>query len=322
MSRVSLVLAAVVAGWLVVGCRAEVAPQSAEPTGSGKGSVPSTSVPTLPPAVPFVGSSGEVALEVKTPAAEVVQLLSTYSADASGVEAARARLVAAGFDPRLADQSGGLFIPNTSSSGEIVYPQLGGLTVSKASVMVVVRQRLLADSVVQEVTRTIDVRLDLVDASWRPVDIASVGGEPIERPADLRAPITALLDEPAVEIPDSARWDLYAGLVDPRIVELLLELAKEHELAVTVMASGHPANVFGSERMSNHTRGRGVDIWSVDGTPVVDQRQADSLLRGLVERLVEEGVTELGSPFDLDGPGGVMFTNLVHQDHLHLAYRT
>lgn len=171
-------------------------------------------------------------------------------------------------------------------------------------------------------TRTVDVRLERTAGEWQPVELASVGGEPVTPPVDQPEPVRALVAEPAVELPDSARWDLNAGLVDPRIVELLLGLAEDHRLGVTVLASGHPLNVFATDRLSNHTAGRGVDIWSVDDVPVVDQRQADSPLRVLVERLVAQGVTELGSPFDLDGPGGAMFTNTVHQDHLHLAYRS
>ena len=45
-------------------------------------------------------------------------------------------------------------------------------------------------------------------------------------------------------------------------------------------------------------------------------------LHQLVEELLARGaVTELGSPWDLDGVGsGASFTNVVHQDHLHLAF--
>ena len=316
----------VAAALLVGGCAAEtVGPDGASNGTTGAAPVPSTTtttVATLPAAPPFTASPGEVVVEVKQPAADVVQLLSTYAADEAGVDDAKARLATAGFPPVVADQAAALLVPGTASSGEVVYPQLGGLTASRASVMVVVRQRLLAEGVVREVTRTVDVRVDLVGGRWWPVAIASVGGEPVERPADLAPLISALVDHPAVDLPDSARWDLYTGFVDPRLVGLLLDLAKDHELGVTVLASGHPHNVFGTGRTSNHTRGRAVDIWSIDGVPVVDQRGPGSPLQALVQRLAQQGVTELGSPYDLDGPGGAMFTNLVHEDHLHLGYRS
>lgn len=311
----------VAASVLVGGCAAE----SAGPDGAGAGpafSTTSTTAATLPAAAPFAGSPNEVALDVKGPAADVVQLLSTYPVDHGGIDEARTRLADAGLAPELADQSAALVVAGSASSGEIVYPQLGGLTDGRASVMVVLRQRLLAEGAFSEVTRTVDVRLDLIEGTWRPIAIDSVGGDPVEPPDDVPPPIGALVSHPTVDLPDSARWDLYAGLVDPRVVELLLALAEDHELGITVLASGHPANVFGTERTSNHTRGRGVDIWSIDRTAVVDQRGLGSPLRDLVERLAGEGVTELGSPYDLDGPGGVMFTNIVHQDHLHLAFRS
>ena len=63
-----------------------------------------------------------------------------------------------------------------------------------------------------------------------------------------------------------------------------------------------------------------MDIWAVDGLPVVAQRVTGSVVRGLVQELMTLGVTEIGSPWDLDGPGGASFTNVVHQDHLHVAF--
>lgn len=72
--------------------------------------------------------------------------------------------------------------------------------------------------------------------------------------------------------------------------------------------------------MSNHTEGRGADIWAIDGQPVVSLRDPTGPIPGLVQGLVNVGATEVGSPFDIDGPGGASFTNEVHQDHLHVAF--
>ena len=130
----------------------------------------------------------------------------------------------------------------------------------------------------------------------------------------------ALLDEPRVDLPDSAQWDLQRGFVDDRVVELVRTLATDHELRVTVFGTGHPANVFGTDRTSNHTAGRGVDIWSIDGRPVAEQRDAPVIV-SIIEKARAFGATEIGAPVDTDGSGGSVFTNTVHHDHLHLAFR-
>lgn len=113
-----------------------------EPGGGATGvtsapSTPSTTVETaLPPPPPYVVPPGEVAPEVKSMAARIVQVLSTYSVEKSGPDDAGVRLAADGLDSALAAQAGALLVADTASSGEIVYPQLGGLTATDASVMV------------------------------------------------------------------------------------------------------------------------------------------------------------------------------------------
>ena len=110
------------------------------------------------------------------------------------------------------------------------------------------------------------------------------------------------------------------GTVDDRVLAILAQLGAEHRVDVTTLATGHPHNVFDSQRVSNHTRGRAVDIWALDGRPVVDQRDLSGSLATLARGLLAVGVSELGGPWDLDGPGGASFTNVVHQDHLHVGF--
>ena len=308
---------------LVAGCTTEPSSdtRSSAPTTDARPTTTTTTLPSVPAAPPWAPTAGEPTPNAKTVAAGAVQVLTTYPFGEGTVEATRTRLVAAGLPPGLADAAGPLLQPGAASAGEIVYPQLGGLTASAASVMVVVRQRLADTEGERSVTRTLDVRLRLVGAAWAVEALASVGGDPVERTDATPAPVAELLDNDRVDLPDSARWDLLRGGTDPRVVDLLLRLAAERRLSVTVLASGHPVNVFETSRQSNHTAGRGVDIWAVDGVPVADQRGPDSPLRDLVARLAAEGVTEIGSPFDLDGAGRTQFTNTVHLDHLHLAYR-
>lgn len=151
-------------------------------------------------------------------------------------------------------------------------------------------------------------------------ELASLGGEAPATPTPLSGSADSVLSNPGIDLPDSARWDIESGAIDARVLDLLAELARDHRLSVTVLATGHPNNVFASRRVSNHTVGRAVDIWAIDGRPVVEQRQPDGALAALARSLLARGVTELGGPWDLDGPGGASFANTVHQDHLHLGF--
>jgi uncharacterized heparinase superfamily protein len=86
-----------------------------------------------------------------------------------------------------------------------------------------------------------------------------------------------------------------------------------------VLRTGHPREVFGTARTSNHTHGRAVDVWRVDGRPVVDPATPRALLRDVMVRAGRLGATEVGGPFDVDGPGRGFFTDDVHRDHLHVG---
>lgn len=74
--------------------------------------------------------------------------------------------------------------------------------------------------------------------------------------------------------------------------------------------------------MSAHWLGRAVDIHIIGGVPVAVASDAD------VRRFVEAAgamtqVSQVGAPvgFDLDAWRERDFTNLVHDDHLHIAVK-
>jgi len=300
---------------LVGGCALAEEPDAARPPRPK----PTTTSSTLPPARPWVASAAERHAAIKTRAAAAVQTLASYARGGGTPSGTRARLQAAGFKPDLVDGGAALLDPGITTVADIVYPQIGGLTATEASVMTVTRIRSMdADGRVRETTRVIDVRLARSATGWEPTAIASVGAGPAA--ASVPPEVEAVLGTEALELPDSAVDDLRSARTDRRVVSLLQRLAQRWQLRVTVLATGHPPNVFGSDRMSNHTAGRGVDIWAVDGVPVIEQ-QSSATLRAVVADALAAGATEIGAPFDTDGPGGKVFTNDVHLDHLHLAYR-
>lgn len=291
----------------------------AEPTRTPTTRGLTTTAPTLEPAVAYVAPANEVEPIIKTAAARAVQAIFSYRPGGGTVAAAKERLAALPVMATVADKAEPLLDSEAWAESDIVYPQLGGLTPTGASVMTVVRLRHDRGEGETSVVRTLDVRLEKRGDVWTVVDLPSLGGDPIEPPAELSASARRVLDHPQIELPDTARWDIYSGRIADRLLDTLAGIADETAVAVTVLSTGHPINVFGSSHTSNHIPGRGVDLWRV-GVPVIDQRQADGPLRAHVERLLGEGVTELGAPFDLDGPRGANFANVVHQDHLHVAF--
>jgi hypothetical protein len=255
--------------------------------------------------------------EAKVEAAAVVEALGTT---VPGGSAAAARLRAIDADPALARQAGALLPPASPAVVEIVYPQYGGLTTREASVMTVARQWWIENDDVRDRAVTTDIRLTRDDGRWSVTQLRPV---PATDPSELELPAqaAALAMLPGVDLPAAALADLADGVVQAVVIDALIELAEEFELSVCVFRSGHPENVFGTNRVSNHTQGRAVDVWAIDGRPVVTMDAADPTLLRFIEAARDAGGTQIGGPVDLDGPGGVHFTDHVHQDHVHIGFR-
>ena len=283
--------------------------------------------------------------EAKRAAARIVEALTTYErgiAPAALVEAAGPGT--GNFDlPGVIEAAAPLVSPDRQAVGVVLNGQLGGLDPTpetgheptQCSVLVVVDHHLAGDGAAPErVRRCIDVRLEVRDGTWRWAGLGDAGGTPVERPVDLPEAAARVLDHPDIDLPDSARWDIHDGIIDEDLLEVMLRMAEHAPYRVTCLRAGHPETVFARPYASNHTLGRAVDVWSVDGEPVVLQSSrvlgadaADTTAHAMVAALLDEtAVTELGSPWDLDGPPTAdrpstrSFTNTVHLDHLHVAF--
>lgn len=202
---------------------------------------------------------------------------------------------------------------------EVVYPQYGGLSRDRrqASVMIVLNLVAIANgsSTTTSTSMTIDVRLRRRD-SWRVTEVII----PKDRQRAAKVPDEAkqLLRSRQLGIPREARLDLASGRIDPKLMELMVELSQRWHLGVHVLRTGHPSNVFGTERTSNHTKGRAVDLWALDRIPVIAHDRAP--WRDVMEAAAGLGADEIGGPVDIGDPGPPYFTNDVHQDHLHVAF--
>lgn len=259
---------------------------------------------------------GDVYQNAKALAGRTVQRLTSYPPGTSARMLAARLPASVRKTPGLRERLEPLSDPVSGSRGRVVYPQLGGATATAASVMVVVRQqRLPPDGEATTETRTFDVRLRRAGGPWQLADIASVGGRPIARPRRLSGAARAVLDSARIDLPDSARWDIHRGAVDERLLRRMKEMADTVPYSVTVLDAGHPTSVFETDRRSAHSSGSAVDVWKVAGQRVVRQRGRGSPAHALARRLLDGGATQLGSPWAL---GRGSFTDVVHQDHLHL----
>lgn len=325
-ASVRATVAVLVMSGTIIGCSTperstEPAAPSTERTpvaASPSSTVPTTTtVPSLPEVTAYTPVAGEPGADAKAAAAEFVERLGTYRVG-EGLDllgSATAGLA----DPAASRQAlAPLASDDAEAVSEVVYPQLGGLLTNSASVMTVVRQHVRRGADIVASTRTYDIRVESDGEAWRVVDVVP----PVTLLQGAVSPAaTALIAQLGAGLPETAAQDLNSGGVDERLIELLGRVAGTTTLGVTVFAAGHPAEVFGTASQSNHTAGRGVDIWQVGGRSVFEQRgEPSSPARQLVEMALAAGATEVGAPWDVDGPGGASFTNALHQDHLHLAF--
>ena len=113
--------------------------------------------------------------------------------------------------------------------------------------------------------------------------------------------------------------DLASGKLDLRVQSLLAVLAERHTIRLSCLTTGHSRFVKGTQRVSNHTVWRAVDIDRVDGQPVSPNSAAARVLVGWLDAL--EGPlrpVEIGSPFDLGRRP--YFSDEGHQHHIHVGY--
>jgi hypothetical protein len=184
--------------------------------------------------------------------------------------------------------------------------QYGGLLDTSASVLVVTS------------VATYDVRLVQASPRWKVTAVnPSQPGPPTTTPT---AAATALLASKRVSLPPAGLADVRSGQVHDSVLHVLLELAQDHELTVSVVRSGHPIDVFGTTRPSDHPRGRAVDVWRIDDNAVVNPATPTALVDNLMRRAAALGSYNVGGPRQLSGPQ--FFSDRTHHDHVHMGFTT
>ena len=211
------------------------------------------------------------------------------------------------------------------SRGTVEYVQLGGLRNGRVSNIVVIRQDLGVDGnrePVRTETRVMEVRLQRDEfGEWEFYLLPSAGGVPVERPADAHPLVDAVVNDPRIDLPDSAIWDIYSGHTNPAVLRLMSEMADFTPYSVVVLRTGHSYNVFETDRVSNHSVGLAFDIYKLESEQlVVDSHHTSSKLYELSEWLVSRSdIKEFGSPWLFPDAVAHTFTDRVHHDHLHIG---
>ncbi len=273
---------------------------------------------------PFELSPNEVQADAKRLGAAVAYQITNYGPDSSTIELAVGVTVDSARAQVLAAVAETVHHPGMWSRSTIEYAQLGGHLDDGISIMVVIHQELGAEGTEvpeRAETRTMDVRLVRnASGAWEFDELASAGGQPVARPADLSPLAASVVDDPRIDLPDSAIWDIYSGHTDHVLLQMMSDIAARIPYSVAVLHTGHPQNVFGTDRLSNHTAGRAVDIHELGSELVIDSHDVTSPIYDVSEWLVSRpDVKEFGSPWRFEDPVAHTFTNEVHHDHLHVG---
>ena len=285
---------------------------SASPSGT------STTSSELPAVQQWQPASNDVQPDVKLRAARLIEAIGTWSRGQQGVATARLRVVAIGDNPQLVSATNPLLTPATAAVTKVDFAQYGGILADSASVLLVTEQWLAdKDGVITHTGTTFDVRLSAASPSWT---ITAVNPA-VVRPAatTLTAQARTALANPRLTLPFATQADIRSGTISTAVLRTLNGLSKTHAITISILASGHPLDVFGTTRPSDHPIGRAVDISAIDGRPVIDPagyRTVASVMR----EGVALGAYQAGGPVQLS-PSSVYFSDNTHHDHIHLGFR-
>lgn len=206
---------------------------------------------------------------------------------------------------------------NASHRVQVLEAQYGGLLTTTASVLVVCRSWALSNGHVLTGGHTFDVRLTRQRGGW--VVTAVHPSHPGLATRTPTAAVRHVLASHRIVLPPAARADVASGRVHDSVLETMLKMSQRWLIGVSVIRSGHPIYVFGTDRLSDHPRGRAFDTWKIDGHPVVAPQTPRSLIIDYMERLAALGSYNVGGPVLL-GSAPQYFSDQTHHDHVHAGF--
>ncbi|MFJ2669905.1 hypothetical protein [Streptomyces sp. NPDC087525] len=302
-------------GGLLLGAAGCSAPPSAPVSVSGSGSVPPSPSSSLPATTPWRPDRNDVDPAVKLRAVRVVEAIGAWAPGRGGAAAAKKRVAALGAAPSLVDQAGALLPDAPEAALQVIDAQYGGILADSASVLVVCRQWTPGHAG----GTTVDVRLSRARPRW---DVTALHpARPGAAAASLPDAARRVLAESRIRLPPAAETDIRSGKVRPSVLRTLSGLAGTYRMYVSVVRSGHPLDVFGTSRPSDHPRGRAFDVWQIDGHKVVDPATSRRLVESFMRDAAAAGSYNVGGPVRLSGgEPGQFFTDNTHHDHVHVGF--
>jgi len=270
----------------------------------------------LPATRPWTPRRGEVEPAVKARATALLEAVGSWSGSAGDMAHARRRASAAGYSSALVDGLADLLGPGEAAVLQVRDAQYGGILSSSSSVLVVVDQWTRDQTgIVRAGGSTFDVRLVRSSPHWKVVEVNPARPGPVA--AQLSRAARSVLADSRLRLPFAATADVRAGNIHDSVLALLTSMAADHVVDVSVLRSGHPLHVFGTARLSDHPRGRAVDIWALDGRPLVVPGNHPLAVAGM-KFGVAHGAYNVGGPVQLNGRQ--YFSDRTHQDHIHLGF--
>ncbi|MCC2275850.1 hypothetical protein LKL35_10530 [Streptomyces sp. ET3-23] len=281
----------------------------------------STSSAALPRTTPWEPGPGEIRPDVELRAVQLVEALGTWSRGGAGTAPARTRTAALGLPADLAGQAGPLLAGADEAALQVTDAQYGGILADAASVLVVCRQwRRTGGGPAVAGGTTVDVRLARAQPRWTVTALHPADpGPPAPRLPDAARSVLA---HSRIRLPPAAEVDIRSGTVHAGVLTALLHLADRYRMDVGVVRSGHPPDVFGTDRPSDHPKGRAVDVWRIDDRAVVDPATPRGLVEGFMRAAAAAGSYNVGGPCLLSGGATAdqFFSDDTHHDHVHIGF--
>ncbi|GAA1122345.1 hypothetical protein GCM10009630_20180 [Kribbella jejuensis] len=202
---------------------------------------------------------------------------------------------------------------------EVIDAQYGGILSDSASVLVPCRVYSIRANRLISGGTTVDVRLSRSpQGTWRVT--ATHPAQPGAPVASLSAAARQVLASEQISLPPASAADIRSGQVHDSVLTTMLELAKTYRIGISVIRSGHPIDVFGTDRPSDHPRGRAFDTWQINGRAVVSPSTPRSLVTSYMRTAESLGSYNVGGPYQLSGTA--FFSDRTHHDHVHAGFRS
>ena len=295
-------------------------PSVAGPSGSASPTPPTPQASALPRTTPWRPTSAEVTPAAKLRAVQLVEAIGAWPDGKGGAAAARTRVAALRQPTALVGEAGPLLPAADAAALQVVDAQYGGILSDSASVLVVCRQWTRRGGTVSAGGTTVDVRLVRAASGWTVTALHPA--EPGAAVSPLPSRVRTVLSDSRIQLPPAAQADLRSGHIHESVLGAMLSLAGTYRMYVSVVRSGHPLDVFGTSRPSDHPLGRAFDVWQIDGHAVVDPATSRNLIERFMRDAAAAGSYNVGGPLQLSGgaTANQFFSDNTHHDHVHIGF--